>query len=580
MKIFKQILSLILLFSLTSVDAKRRSTQAPRSTAPTTQQVPAPKPAPAVPPAARQRAPERVQKPVRVARTQPQSYAQALNVIKTEMQADEVLINNRFNPEFINFIESLNLSPLETTALLQAGANMFATWTDNNETNKNILSSLKKSIQIIMQNQPQPEIWKNPPIMPPKPVEYTQPIIQPKPVVIPKPAIPIEQPKPVAIPKPIMPLEQAGPVIAPKPIMLTQPIVPVEQPLPVVIPKPITPIEPPRPVIAPKPITEPSLINKVPRDLLGKVKKLEGYDGIYVGAGISAAGEPIFFAMEKLNAERNEVWQKYISALYTSYYTQVIARLRKLNNKCDDQAFLETLNNDPYTKKLMEQMCPQKKFSALFGGEDGIGGGIVGFDQMLHRYSEDGDVVYVVYASSEPITGPFKPKKEIDPSSDFTLEDFETAYSNLIICVAVDMMQKLKLPISTEHRGIFKNPFNEIRGGYKNIALQLHAWAGKVEEQFFNKKYMTVFPTEHAAKLLHSSTKKGEMYLGTDKKPFPYNTYYKNDNELKLIKEKFPPIQQDLIGDAPTISRGGGLEHLHVFPLNTLSTYYTNQGKE
>ncbi len=614
---------------------------------------------------------------------QPKSYAQALDTIK-RMPANKVLFNNTFTQEFIDFIKSLNLSPLEAIALLEAGANLHTNWTNDAQTNKELLLSLRNNIQTVIQSQFLQAIRMNKPVMPieqPRPVAIPKPIMpieQPRPVAIPKPIMPIEQPRPVAIPKPVMPIEQPRPAAIPKPVMpieqprsvaipkpvmpieqprsvaipkpvmpieqprpvaipkpvmpieqpisvaIPKPVMPIEQPISVAIPKPIMPIEQPKPIVIPKPvmpieqpklvttpkpvlpieqptvqpspteqpkpaitqpippskpITQPSLMNKVPGDLLGKVKKLEGYDEIYVGAGVSAAGEPIFFAMEKLNAERNEVWKKYIDALYGYHLnTQVITKLRKLNNKCDDKAFLETLNNDPYTKKLMEQMCPQKKkFSALFGSEDGIGGGITGFDQMLHRYSDDGDVIYIVYASSQPITGPFKPKKEIDVSS-FTLEDFETAYSDLIICVAVDMLKNLKLPVSTEHRGIFKNPFNEIRGGYKNIGVQLHAWAGTVEEQFFNKKYMTVFPTEHAAKLLHSSTKKGEMYLGTDKEPFPYDRYYK-DEELKLIKEKFPPIQQELIGDAPTKSAGGIFESLHIFPLSSLSTYYTDQGK-
>ena len=64
--------------------------------------------------------------------------------------------------------------------------------------------------------------------------------------------------------------------------------------------------------------------------------------------------------------------------------------------------------------------------------------------------------------------------------------------------------------------------------------------------------------------------------MGTDKEPFPYKDYYENDDKIKEIKEKFPPIKQDLLGGAPTKS-AGMLEDLHVFELSNLSKYYTNK---
>lgn len=560
MKLLKSLLSIAVLLCVISLDAKQMG-GAPAYTA-----TPPSQPAPTMQ--------QPIQQPIQRPSMKEQSYAQALNAIKMHMSPDKVVMNNTLTPNFIKFVQSLNLSAIETKALLEAGANIHAIWTDNNEINKKRLLSFNNDIRSIVQAKPAERIIPITPIIPAKPIE------QPVSIAIPKPVIPVEKPISVEVPKPAKPAERIKPItpIIPvkpieqpaEPIMPAPSIEPIEQPAPIEEIKPATPAEP---TVQPRP-TEPQTEQIVPRDLLGKVKKLEGYDDIYIGAGISAEKEPIFFAMEKLNDERAEVWKKYTDALLNSYYTQVTARLNKLNKKCDDKVFLETL--DDYTKNLMKQMCPRKeKFSTLFGSsDDGISGGITGLDQMLARYSDDGKVIYIVYASSQPITGPFKPKKEINVSS-FTLEDFEIAYSDLIICMGVDMLQNLKLPISTEHRGIFKNPFNEIQGTYKNIGLKLHGFAGAIEEQFFNKKYMTVFPTGHATKLFHSGIKKGEMYLGTDKKPFPYKVYYKNDAEIKAIKEKFPPINQELIGDAPTTPSGAGTEYLHVLPLNSLSKYYT-----
>lgn len=478
----------------------------------------------------------------------PTSYAQALNAIKTKMSSNEILVNNTFTKKFIDFVQSLNLSPIETKALLEAGAHIHATWTDNNKINNQTLLSLNNTIQNIMRIKPTE----------PKQSSATKSIEKLPPVTIPKPVVSAEKIIPIT---PTKPIEQIKPTIPAKPIATIQPILPT------------APVAQPAPIITK---------DKTHQDLLGKVKKLEGYD-IYVGYGISPSAEQIFFGMEKLDNKNYPVWDKYMKALLD--HKQVINSLRVLNTTCNDQKYLSQQEkspstnlfrlDDPYITQLLEKMCPnKKKFSILFGTEEGIGAGIAGLGQMLQRYTDSNAVIYIAYASNEPITGPFKPKQEINLKS-FTLEQFETAYSNLIICVGIDMLQKLKSPISTEHRGIFKNPFNEIRGTYRNIAMKLHGWAGTVEKQFFNKKYMTVFPTPHAGRLLHNSIKKGGLYLGTDKQPFSYNTYYETNEEPPSIKGKFSPIKQELIGDTPTNSTGI-MEDLHVFELDALSNYYTD----
>jgi hypothetical protein len=433
----------------------------------------------------------------------PKTYAEALNYIKSNMQAGDVLIGNTFTQKFINFVKELDLYFVETEALLQAGVSLYATWTGNDKDDSRSLYSLKNTIESITQAQ------------------ITMP----------------SQPAQPSSPKPV-----PQPNIAP----------PVERKLPI-IPK-----------------------NKAPEDIFHKVKKLEVYDDIFVGAGTSDTGEPIYFALEKLNPERTKVWKKYIWLIWTDYHRKVIKKLEPLLKNCDNADYQK--QQDQYTQKLMTDMCLNKeKLSTLFSEATGIGIGPVGFDEMLGRYSRQEETIYVAYASSQPITGPFKPKKELNIES-YTLEDFETAYSDIIICVCVDMLQKLNIPISTEHRGIFKNIFAEIRGTYKNIGLKLHGWAGAVEKQFFNKKYATLFPTKHAGNLLHRAVPKGGgLYLGVNTKPFKYERYYGTAQEQQTIKEKFPPIKQELIGDTPITSRFGTMEDLHVFDLNALSKYYTEQ---
>lgn len=125
----KKIFLIILLFS----------SAIPRDTAP----------APAFPPTPYQKPQTNIQQ------NQPSpltSYANALDTIR-KMAPTKVLINNTFTQEFINFVQSLNFSSIETKALLEAGMNIHAQWSDNNETNKNILSQLKNSIQSTLQTK-------------------------------------------------------------------------------------------------------------------------------------------------------------------------------------------------------------------------------------------------------------------------------------------------------------------------------------------------------------------------------------------------------------------------------------------
>ncbi len=245
--------------------------------------------------------------------------------------------------------------------------------------------------------------------------------------------------------------------------------------------------------------------NQVHRELLGNVKKLEGYD-IYVGAGYSAAGEPMFFAMEKLDNQNAQIWANYADVLYG----YVDAILHGLNYNCQNEERRQELKEkgDLYSINLMDMMCPyQQKFSKIFS-KTGLRAGINGFKETLIMQKYAGDLVYVAYASTQPITSPFRPKKDLGRVP--TLEEFEQAYSDIIISMGVTMDFG---PSITEHRGIFKNPFYEIQSMYKNIAMKLHGWAGTVEEQIFNKIYMVVYPTPTMAELLHRSVEPGLCIL-------------------------------------------------------------------
>lgn len=308
------------------------------------------------------------------------------------------------------------------------------------------------------------------------------------------------------------------------------------------------------------------------RDLVGKVKKLAGYDDIYVGAGYSDAGEPIFFAMERLDADRKARWREYANVINSS----VRPALKDLINDCQGKELRDYLRKFPRFNSLVELMdliCADKVNSSK--KIENIGGGLVGFDDITNESLLDG--IYVAYASTQPITGPFKPQIITDKLMHaMEVQSFDITYPNIIMSIGVNMKQKNAYPI-TEHRGIFKNPLFDIRGKYKNISMKLHGWAGMVEKDIFGKKYLTIYPLSFAGKLLTRMVNSGDMYIGVDSDLGLYFQKKLSDYELSKVGKKFPPIEQKFIGIEKSV-RGGEL--LHVFDLNILSKYYAEQSKK
>jgi hypothetical protein len=193
MKSFKKVLSIIIIFALSPMQArvvKGRTASQTRTTS-----RPSQKPVRTQP---TQRPAELSQQSI----AQPQSYAQALNIIRTRMPSNKVLVNNAFTQEFLNFATSLNLPDVQTQALLEAGVNLHATLTDNDQTTQQILSSLKSSIPAIIQSKPQPII---------------QPIA-PKQAAPAQPVVPVQQPAPI---KPVEPIQPIGQNIAIKKDFIT-----------------------------------------------------------------------------------------------------------------------------------------------------------------------------------------------------------------------------------------------------------------------------------------------------------------------------------------------------------------------
>ena len=159
MEFFRKFIFLILLFSIGSMNAraiKGKSSSQQKISSPQIKhpRILSNRPAkrPAIAP----------QQPI----LKPQSYANALNIIRTQMPSNKVLINNAFTQEFINFVTSLNLADAQMQALLQAGVNLHAVLTDDDQTDQGILLSLKNNIQEIIQSKPAPSTQQSTQVKP------------------------------------------------------------------------------------------------------------------------------------------------------------------------------------------------------------------------------------------------------------------------------------------------------------------------------------------------------------------------------------------------------------------------------
>ena len=132
----------------------------------------------------------------------PQSYAQALNIIRTQMSSNDVFVGNLFNKEFIDMVLSLDIADEQTQALLEAGVNLHAPLTNNDQTTWQTLSFLTDNIEGFMHNRPQPIIQPIAPAQPAAP-KLVQPALVKPALIVPKQAAQVQQAANVNNPDPL-----------------------------------------------------------------------------------------------------------------------------------------------------------------------------------------------------------------------------------------------------------------------------------------------------------------------------------------------------------------------------------------
>lgn len=226
--------------------------------------------------------------------------------------------------------------------------------------------------------------------------------------------------------------------------------------------------------------------------------------GVYTAEGRTEKGENIYFGMELIDDTSREIWRDYSTAAYNL----CDGILRRMVRFLDDENKLKDLQphsglSEEEFKNLTSQfrtrgLHPQGKLAEAISD---IPGGIVGFMIEPNLSGPFAPATYVAYISKKPITGPLSL-----PKTESNLKIFKEKYKDILMSVGVRLDDSKPL---FENRGIFRNPFSVIEGGYSNIATQLHAFTGKVMKERINqilgdkeKLYMSVSPIHNMKELL------------------------------------------------------------------------------
>jgi|GEM_PF-3856219 len=245
----------------------------------------------------------------------------------------------------------------------------------------------------------------------------------------------------------------------------------------------------------PKPenVDKKDVLKSVTISRVSKVSK-----GVYTAEGRTEKGENIYFGMELIDDTSREIWSDYSQAAYDLCMPNgILSRMVRFlddENKLKDLQQRSGLSEEEF-KSLTSQFRTRGLYrkGKLAKAISDILGGIFGFAITPNLSGAAASATYVAYISKKSITGPLSL-----PKIESNLKIFKEKYKDILMSVGVRLDDSKPL---FENRGIFRNPFSVIEGGYSNIATQLHAFTGKVIKERVNqtlggkeKLYMSVSP--------------------------------------------------------------------------------------
>ncbi len=240
---------------------------------------------------------------------------------------------------------------------------------------------------------------------------------------------------------------------------------------------------------------------------IGEVKEIES--GLYVAEGTTAAGEKIYFGLERLETQdQRDAWIYYSDAC------------QKLVDK--DRGWLVAVGTKAYDKKAYTKLNKEEvfktvdeaSFKKLVRGMRKMGFTPKGKKwETLHatRHGMAGFGPYfsshVAYISTKPIT-----KRLSKPASIGTYKEIASKYGRIIMSVCSTVSDTKPI---YENRGIFRNPLNLIKGNYANIACMLHVFTAKAMKNQ-NMQHLTVRALPFMKELLVKTIGSDKIKIGDE----------------------------------------------------------------
>lgn len=236
--------------------------------------------------------------------------------------------------------------------------------------------------------------------------------------------------------------------------------------------------------------------------------------GVFVAESHVPSGEKIYLRMELLTDENSPCWIQYKRAsccmgnsngrgvLWGLAFTLVQGKFPEYNeNMKVFTGFTEEEYNQFIDFLLARKIQDnRKKVNAIKHTSDGA--------NHMNCQVEKGNQ-YILYVSKTPDFSITQvPLKDVD--SFVTLKEYIEWYSNILMCVGSDFSEDGYF----HTRGIFKNPYIFIEGGYSGLSKILHGFSGAVAQKFFpDKVIMEVKAISSMQYILSTTLKPGDGYF-------------------------------------------------------------------
>ena len=263
-------------------------------------------------------------------------------------------------------------------------------------------------------------------------------------------------------------------------------------------------------------------------------------DEVYTAEGRTAAGERIYFGIERIDEKKCKAWNFYFrqASHKVSYF---IPRFRRGALHITDEEEVK----DFYFKSLLEKS--RKKFAAydkekIATLKEGLRGGSSA--AIVYPSDRRGNVCFVAYISKSPVTGYFQHPAARTERGGIMPRDYYKAYQKLVMTVrAVDVTGTVVF----NNRGIFRSLISMAEGGYGKLSLALHGFTAAFFKQIRGKTHMSVAPLPEMYRILDTNVDKGVILTG----------------------DSIPPILNRFVGG------GGAMDIKCVIPCNALIGFFT-----